>query len=251
MNTLSSGDKILDLVGPLGNPTVVQRYGTVAIIGGGVGAAFAYPIAVAMKEAGNKVISIIGASTHTSVILEEKIGAVSDEVFITTEDGSYGEKGTVIDRLRALVEGGRQLDLVYAIGPAPMMRAVAQTTRNRSIKTIVSLNSIMVDGTGMCGGCRVIVDGEIRFACIDGPEFDAYRVEFKTLQLRNQMYLAPERKALELFQQAPEKDLRLLAGQCKLEEKFPEMFLPRPTGGEERNGAASAGWEDELQDEPT
>ncbi|RPJ84700.1 MAG: sulfide/dihydroorotate dehydrogenase-like FAD/NAD-binding protein, partial [Acidobacteria bacterium] len=157
MNKLETGDYLSDVVGPLGKASEIAYYGTVVVIGGGVGTAIAYPTSVAMKQAGNHVISIIGARNRDLVILESEISAISDEVFMTTDDGSYGRKGLVIDPLKEMIEAGRKLDLVLAIGPIPMMRAVADVTRPHRIKTIVSLNSIMIDGTGMCGGCRVVV----------------------------------------------------------------------------------------------
>ncbi|MGZ3387459.1 MAG: sulfide/dihydroorotate dehydrogenase-like FAD/NAD-binding protein, partial [Isosphaeraceae bacterium] len=156
LNMLGAGDVILDLVGPLGKPSDIELYGTVVVMGGGVGAAIAYPTARAMKEAGNHVISIVGARNKELVILEQEISAISDELLITTDDGTYGLKGFVTDQLKALIESGRQIDLVLAIGPPRMMQAVAETTRPHKIKTVVSLNSVMVDGTGMCGGCRVL-----------------------------------------------------------------------------------------------
>lgn len=223
MNTLEAGDCILDVVGPLGKPSEVKAYGTVVVIGGGVGTAIAYPTAVAMKEAGNYVISIVGARTKELVILEDEIRAISDETHITTDDGSYGTKGFVTDKLKGLIEEGRKLDFVLAIGPIPMMRAVAETTRPYGIKTVVSLNSIMVDGTGMCGGCRVIVGGSSQFACVDGPEFDAHQVDFQILAQRNAQYVEAERKALQEFLEHPEKDLELVKKLCKLEEEYPEV----------------------------
>ena len=169
------------------------------MIGGGVGAAIAYPTAVALKQAGNRVISILGGRTRELVVLEDQVRATSDALYVTTDDGSYGEKGLVTDRLKALIEGGERIDYVLAIGPIPMMRAVAETTRPHGIKTVVSLNSVMVDGTGMCGGCRVSIDGKSQFACVDGPEFDAHRVDFQNLAHRNAMYREMESRALSEF----------------------------------------------------
>jgi ferredoxin--NADP+ reductase len=223
MNSLEAGDVILDVVGPLGKASEVKKYGTVVVIGGGVGTAIAYPTSVAMKQAGNHVISIVGARSKELVILEDEIRAISDEVYITTDDGTYGQKGFVTDKLKELIEVGRQLDFVLAIGPIPMMRAVAETTRPHGIKTVVSLNSIMVDGTGMCGGCRVLVDNRSQFACVDGPEFDAHKVDFDVLAQRNAQYRDAERRALEEFQKHPERDLELVKKLCKLEEKYPEV----------------------------
>jgi ferredoxin--NADP+ reductase len=200
MNSLGTGDHLLDVVGPLGRPSEIRRYGTVVVIGGGVGTAIAWPTARALKRAGNRVRSILGARTRELVILEDELRATSDETFVMTDDGSYGERGFVTAKLVELLEAGPPPDLVLAIGPIPMMRAVAEATRARAIRTVVSLNSIMVDGTGMCGGCRVAVGGESRFACVDGPEFDAHQVDFALLAQRNAMYREAERCALQLYE---------------------------------------------------
>jgi ferredoxin--NADP+ reductase len=217
LNSLEEGDAILDVVGPLGRPSEVERFGTACVIGGGVGAAIALPTAVALKEAGNRVVSILGGRTRDRVILEDQIRATSDALFVATDDGSYGEKGLVTDVLRALLEQGERLDYVLAIGPVPMMSAVAETTRPYGIRTVVSLNSTMVDGTGMCGGCRVSVGGKSRFACVDGPEFDAHQVDFENLASRNAMYREMEALALREFIAQPEKDLALVPGhECRL-----------------------------------
>ncbi len=215
LNSLEAGDSIRDLVGPLGKPSEVERFGTACVIGGGVGAAIAYPTAVALKQAGNRVVSILGGRTRDLVILEEEIRRTSDALHVTTDDGSYGEKGLVTDRLKALLEAGERIDYVLAIGPIPMMRAVAETTRPRGIRTVVSLNSIMVDGTGMCGGCRVSVQGKSQFACVDGPEFDAHQVDFHNLANRNAMYREMESRSLQEFLARPEKDLSLVH-ECRL-----------------------------------
>jgi ferredoxin/flavodoxin---NADP+ reductase len=223
LNSLNAGDAILNVVGPLGNASEIHRFGTVVVIGGGVGTAIAYPTAKALKEAGNHVISILGGRTKELVILEDEVRAISDELFVTTDDGSSGEKGLVTDRLKALLDGGRKIDYVLAIGPIPMMKAVAEVTRGPGIKTMVSLNSIMVDGTGMCGGCRVVVGGQARFACVEGPEFDAHQVDFKVLAQRNATYRPAEQASLAAFQQNPQKDLDLVRHQCRLEEEHPEV----------------------------
>ena len=199
LNLLEAGDKILDLVGPLGKPSHIENFGTAVSIGGGVGTAIAFPTAKALKEAGNHVITINGARNKDFVILEDEMKAVSDEAYVTTVDGSYGFHGFVTDLLKDLIEKGKKLDLVLAIGPIPMMKAVAEVTRPYKIKTIVSLNPIMVDGTGMCGGCRVLVDGKSQFACVDGPEFDAHLVDFTNLIQRNSLYRDSEIEALEKF----------------------------------------------------
>lgn len=201
LNEKEAGDAILDVVGPLGMPSEVEDFGTVVVIGGGLGTAIAYPTARALKEAGNHVIAIIGGRSREFVILEDEMRAISDEVYVTTDDGSYAEKGFVTDRLKALIEGGRQINYVLAIGPIPMMNAVAGVTKPHGIKTVVSLNPVMVDGTGMCGGCRVLVNGENKFACVDGPEFDAHQVDFRLLSTRNAMYREAEQAALAAFEQ--------------------------------------------------
>jgi ferredoxin--NADP+ reductase len=219
LNSLEAGDAILDVVGPLGRPSEVGEYGTCCVIGGGVGAAIAYPTAVALKDAGNRVISILGGRTRDLVILENEIRAASDDVIVTTDDGSYGRKGLVTDALQQLIDDGEKIDYVLAIGPIPMMKAVAETTRPHGIHTVVSLNSIMIDGTGMCGGCRVSVGGQSQFACVDGPEFDAHAVDFDVLRNRNAMYREAETRALERFLSDPESELARVPGHhCRLEE---------------------------------
>jgi ferredoxin/flavodoxin---NADP+ reductase len=225
LNMLSAGDSILDLVGPLGKPSEVERYGTVVVIGGGVGAAISYPTAKAMKEAGNYVISIVGARNKELVILEDEIKAISDELLITTDDGSYARKGFVTDQLKALIQEGRKIDFVLAIGPVRMMQAVAEATRPHGIKTVVSLNSLMVDGTGMCGGCRVLTTEGAQFACVDGPEFDAHHVDFDLLVQRNRMYAKSESEALQRFLENPEHDLDHVREACQLELRHPEVRL--------------------------
>lgn len=200
--SMNVGESILDVVGPLGNPTPIENHGAVACVGGGVGTAELYPIAKALKDAGNRVYSIIGGRAKELVILESEMRACSDEVFVTTDDGSYGEKGIVTDPLRKLLVNPQSgIKAVYAIGPLPMMKAVATLTKEFGVHTLVSLNAIMVDGTGMCGGCRVTIDGKMRFACVDGPEFDAHQVDFDELILRNKSYLEFERRAVEQFNQ--------------------------------------------------
>jgi ferredoxin/flavodoxin---NADP+ reductase len=199
LNLLETGDNILDVVGPLGKPSEIEKFGTVVVIGGGVGTAMAYPTAAALKKAGNRVISIVGARNKELVILEREMSEVSDTLMITTDDGSYADKGFVTDKLRQLIDNGTRIDLVLAVGPIPMMKAVADVTRTEKIRTIVSLNPIMIDGTGMCGGCRVLIDGKSEFACVDGPEFEAHRVDFAVLVQRNRMYREAERKSMEEF----------------------------------------------------
>jgi len=216
MNRLVAGDAILDVAGPLGKASDVERFGTVAVLGGGVGAAIAYPTAVAMKRAGNEVLTILGGRNRGLVILEPELAAVSDELVVTTDDGSYGRKGLVIAPLAEWLAAGRKIDRVLAIGPVPMMRAVAETTRPYGVPTIVSLNSIMVDGTGMCGGCRVLVGGKSQFACVDGPEFDAQEVDFAVLAQRNAQYREEERRALATFAADPEHDVAAVRSACQL-----------------------------------
>jgi ferredoxin--NADP+ reductase len=218
MNLLEAGDSLLDLVGPLGRPTDVERFGTVVVVGGGVGAAIAYPSAVALKKAGNRVVTILGARSRDLLILEEELGAVSDLLIVTTDDGSYGYRGLVTGPLEARI-ADEPVDRVIAIGPIPMMRAVAETTRPHGIPTIVSLNPVMVDGTGMCGGCRVQVGGESRFACVDGPEFDAHEVDFRVLQQRNAAYRKEERESLDALLADPEAALHHVRGACRAEAR--------------------------------
>ena len=216
VNVLEAGDAILDVVGPLGKPSEIAKFGTVVVMGGGVGTAEAFSTAAALKKAGNHVIAIIGARSRQLVILEEEMRGVSDELYVMTDDGSYGEKGVVTDKLRDCIAGGRRIDLVLAVGPIPMMKAAADATRNEGIRTIVSLNPIMIDGTGMCGGCRVLVNGESKFACVDGPEFDAHQVNFEVLTQRNSMYRDEEKKAMEEFESEREELIeRIRSGEMR------------------------------------
>ena len=197
LNTLEAGDHIQDLVGPLGKPSHIENFGTAVSIGGGVGTAIAFPTAKALKDAGNHVISIIGGRSKEYVILENELNEVCDEVYPTTDDGSYGFHGFVTQKLQELIDNGTKIDFVLAIGPIPMMKAVADVTKPHGIKTVVSLNPIMVDGTGMCGGCRAVVDEKTVFVCVDGPEFDAHLVDFDILTKRNRMYHVQESDSLE------------------------------------------------------
>ena len=201
LGALEVGDAVLDVVGPLGNPSDIKHYGLVAVVCGGVGTAAAYPIAKALKEAGNQVVSIIGARTEELLILEEEMKSFSDELYISTDDGSKGHKGFVSDVLETLIEKGYRFDIVYAIGPPLMMRATVNVTKPHSMKTIVSLNPIMVDGMGMCGACRVTVGEETRFACIDGPEFDGHLVDFDELIKRLRAYLPEEKQAMSRLEE--------------------------------------------------
>jgi len=197
LGRMEVGQSVLDVTGPLGVPTHIEKVGTVCCVGGGVGIAAVHPVARAFKEAGNHVISIIGARNKSLLFWEDKMRAASDELIVTTDDGSYAAKGFVTDRLNELIAAGRKLDEVFAVGPTVMMRAVAETTRPHKIKTVVSLNPIMVDGTGMCGGCRVLVGGKARFACVHGPDFDAHEVDFANLLSRQRQYLEQEKAAVE------------------------------------------------------
>ncbi len=199
LDALEVGDDILDIVGPLGNPSDVKPHSPVAVIGGGVGMATAYPIAKALKEEGNKVTSIVGARTRDLVIMRDEMRSVSDQFYICTDDGSLGYKGFVSDLLKALIEKGHEFHSVYAVGPPLMMKAVSEVTRSYSIKTTVSLNPIMVDGMGMCGACRVTVGDQTKFACVDGPEFDAHQVDFDELIKRLEMYKSEEKLAQQFY----------------------------------------------------
>jgi len=191
--TKKAGDVLTDVVGPLGNPTPIENHGAVACVGGGVGTAELFPIARALKAEGNKVHSIIGARSKDLVILENEMIDCSNSIAVTTDDGTYGRKGFVTDALKDLLDGPLGIRAVYAIGPLPMMKAVSNLTKKYGIKTYVSLNTIMVDGTGMCGGCRVTIGGQMKFACVDGPEFDAHKVDFDELMMRNRTYIDLEK----------------------------------------------------------
>jgi ferredoxin--NADP+ reductase len=201
LSTLNVGDKLTDIVGPLGKPTHVENFGTVVGIGGGLGIAPLHPIIQAMKQAGNHVISIIGGRNKELVILEDWVKAASDEVFISTDDGSYGHHGFVSDVLQNLIDEGKKIDLVVAIGPVPMMRACCNVTEETQIPTVVSLNTLMVDATGMCGVCRVTVGDQTKFACVDGPEFDGHQVNFPELIKRQRTYIEMEKESLLAFRQ--------------------------------------------------
>ncbi len=193
LTALRAGDALADIAGPLGRPTDIERFsGTVVVIGGGVGTAIAYPSAAALAAAGNRVIPIIGGRSKPYVILEDEMREACGDVIVVTDDGSYGRRGLVTDALADVIAIDGGVSRVVAIGPIPMMRAVAEITRPKEIDTVVSLNPIMVDGTGMCGGCRVLVGDETKFACVDGPEFDGHLVDFDVLAQRNRAYHAFE-----------------------------------------------------------
>ena len=201
LGTMIEGDNILNFAGPLGEASEIENYGTVVCVGGGVGIAPLYPIIKALKEAGNYVICILGARNKSLLMLEEEINENCDELHIATDDGSKGLKGFVSDILQNLIDKEKRIDIVWAIGPVIMMKVVANLTKKYDIKTIVSLNPIMVDGTGMCGGCRVEVGGKTKFACVDGPEFDGHKVDFNNLMLRNRRFLRDEEEACKMLEE--------------------------------------------------
>ncbi|MDD5231216.1 MAG: sulfide/dihydroorotate dehydrogenase-like FAD/NAD-binding protein [Candidatus Marinimicrobia bacterium] len=219
MNMLNSGDYVHDLVGPLGQATHIENFGLAVCVSGGVGTAEALPIARALKEAGNTVIAIIGAREKALVICEAEMRTICDEVIITTDDGSYGTHGLVTDVLKTVIASDTKPDFVLAVGPLPMMRAVSEMTRPFSIKTMVSLNSIMVDGTGMCGGCRATVDGKTVFVCVDGPEFDGHQVNFDEIARRQKQFANQEKISAEIINKEPQKVLH----QCRLAKAINEI----------------------------
>ena len=194
---LKGGDAITDFVGPLGVPAEIEKYGAVVCVAGGVGAAPVAPIARALKNAGNKIITILGARSHDLLFWEDVLKSTSDRMIVTTDDGSYGRKGVVTEPLKEILESGEKIDRVVAIGPVVMMKFCSLTTAPSGVKTIVSLNPIMVDGTGMCGCCRVSVDGETKFACVDGPDFDGHKVDWDLLAARQRIYIDEEKCAYD------------------------------------------------------
>ena len=198
LGRMEPGEELATFVGPLGHPTDIKNFGTIVCVGGGVGIAPIYPIARSLKEAGNTVLSIIGARNKDLLFWEEKMRAVSDELIICTDDGSYGRKSLVTEPLKELLESpGRKISHVWAIGPAIMMKFIAQTTKPYNVPTVVSLNTVMIDGTGMCGGCRVLLDDGAQFVCVDGPEFDGHKVDWNNLLSRLQFYRKEEQLAVE------------------------------------------------------
>ena len=207
LNTLNVGDHILDFVGPLGTPSHLDGYQNVAVVGGGLGTAIAYPQAKALHQMGANVDVIAGFRDKDLVILENDLEQNSTRCFIMTDDGSIGEKGFVTTKLEQLIQSGQTYDLVIAIGPLPMMRAVADLTRIYGIKTIVSMNPIMIDGTGMCGGCRLTVGGQTKFACIDGPDFDGHQVDFEEAIRRSAMYKNPEQQSRDMHCRLMQKEV--------------------------------------------
>ena len=219
LNCLGTGDSILDIVGPLGRPSEIENFGTAVIVAGSVGTAMALPTANALKQAGNHVVFIEGARSAEMVVFEDEVRQASSEAYILTDDGSYGEKGLVTRKLNELLAAGQKIDFVLAVGPVPMMRAVAKITKPLGIRTMVSLNSIMVDGTGMCGGCRVLLGTESKFACVDGPEFDASQVNFEVLMQRNSMYRDKECESLKEFQEHKQEELAQLRAELSAKEE--------------------------------
>lgn len=192
------GESLLDVVGPLGHKTDACKIGTVCCIGGGVGIAELYPVVKAYKSAGNEVIVIIGARDKELIIFQDELKTVCDQLIITTDDGSLGDKGFVSDALKKIMDSGKKIDLVYAVGPAIMMKVIADVTMPYNIKTKASLNTVLVDGIGMCGSCRIDVGGETKFACVDGPEFDAHKVNFDELMLRQGLFKEQEKHACKI-----------------------------------------------------
>jgi ferredoxin--NADP+ reductase len=230
LNCLEAGDSILDIVGPLGHPSDIQNYGTVVILAGSVGTAMALPTANALKQAGNHVIFIEGARSAEMVVFEDAIRQASSEAFVMTDDGTYGEQGLVTKKLQELIAGGLRINFILAVGPVPMMRAVAQITVPLGIRTMVSLNSIMVDGTGMCGGCRVLLGNQSKFACVDGPEFDAAQVNFEVLMQRNAMYRDKECQSLRDFKEHEQEELAELRAEIAAREKdLAELEIAAPS----------------------
>ena len=211
MSLMHAGDFILDVVGPLGNSSQIDLFGTVALVGGGFGIAAIHPIARALTQAGNKTISILGARTEELVILEKEMRTASTDVHVVTDDGSHGAIGLVTDILQILIDKKEPINRVIAIGPLIMMKAVADLTRPHKIPTFLSMNPIMIDGTGMCGACRVTVNGEMKFACVDGPEFDGHAVDFEGLLNRLKTYIPEETEAKEKY-------LKDTAGKCRIAE---------------------------------
>ena len=198
LGKLNIGDSFYSLVGPLGHPTKIKKYGKVILAAGGVGIAEIYPVAKALKKTGNEIITILGARSKDLLILEEELKGISDRLYVATDDGSYGKKGFTTDILKEVLSLGKY-DLIYVVGPIPMMKSAANTTKDSGIKTFVSLNSLMVDASGMCGGCRVTIDGKIKFTCVDGPEFDAHSVDWEELEKRNKVYAKQEKHICRLY----------------------------------------------------
>lgn len=217
MTTVPAGGELADCVGPLGIPSHVEKWGTACVVGGGIGIAPVYPIAQAYREAGNRLITIIGARSKDLLLYEEEHKAVADELHVCTDDGSYGQKGFVSDVLKKLLDDGVGIGMIMAIGPVPMMRVVSNLTRGYNVPTWVSLNPLMVDGTGMCGCCRVSVGGKTMFACVDGPDFDAHEVDFDLLTARLGAYKQQERIAMKRLLEDPD---------CRLTQEVKHFSYP-------------------------
>lgn len=209
LGTLNVGDSLASVTGPLGNPTHIENFGTVVSVSGGVGTAIGYPVTKALKDAGNHVIAILGARSENLLLLEDEMRGACHELFICTDDGSKGLKGFVSTQLQMLVDEGRKIDQVIAIGPLPMMKVISDLTKPLGIKTVVSLDSIMIDGTGMCGGCRVKIGDKTKFTCVDGPEFDAHQIDWDIIRDRKRIYVEEEKVSKERF----------LEHQCKMNGK--------------------------------
>jgi ferredoxin--NADP+ reductase len=233
LNCLEAGDSILDIVGPLGHPSEIEKYGVAVIVAGSVGTAMALPTAHALKQAGNQVIFIEGARNAEMVVFEDEVRQASSETYVMTDDGSYGEQGLVTKKLNELIAAGLPIDFVLAVGPVPMMRAVAQISTPLGIKTMVSLNSIMVDGTGMCGGCRVLLGNKSKFACVDGPEFDAAEVNFEVLMQRNRIYRDKECQSLKYFEEHKDEQLAQLRAELAAREAGEEEQRAQFDAGEQ------------------
>lgn len=198
LGKLNPGDTLYSLVGPLGHPTEIKKFGKVILVGGGVGIAEILPVARALKEAGNHITTILGSRNKDLLILEDELKSASDQVYIMTDDGSYGRKGFTTDMLKELLSKDKY-DLIYSVGPIPMMKRVALVSKEYNTKTLVSLNALMVDATGMCGCCRVTVSGEVKFSCVDGPDFDGHGVDWDELEKRNKVYSLQEKHICNLF----------------------------------------------------
>lgn len=209
LGTLNEGDSLASVTGPLGNPTHIENFGTVVSVSGGVGTAIGYPVTKALKDAGNHVIAILGARSENLLLLEDEMRGACHELFICTDDGSKGLKGFVSTQLQMLIDEGRKIDQVIAIGPLPMMKVISDLTKPLGIKTVVSLDSIMIDGTGMCGGCRVKIGDKTQFTCVDGPEFDAHQIDWDIIRDRKRIYVEEEKVSKERF----------LEHQCKMNGK--------------------------------
>lgn len=224
LSHMDVGESLLDVVGPLGQPTHIENFGTVVCVGGGIGKAPLFPIAAALKKAGNTVISIVGARGKELIILEDELRVVSDELIVCTDDGSHGRMALVTEPLKEMLESGKPIDLCVAIGPAVMMKFVCKVTKEYNIPTVVSLNSIMIDGTGMCGGCRVSVGGETKFTCVDGPEFDGHAVNWELLIKRLNAYDKHEAEATARWENRREIDTDARRERlCKLEAEIQKV----------------------------